>query len=211
MTAPVLGYERPLAPGTVRITRPAGGGVCVTIAPDTPRRVLVTYCVPVAMVAIAFALTTYTVVQMEAWRLGVPLLVVFVAAVSITLYRAARQGDQPIVFTADAESLHVRNPLDRPAERVVGVFEIDVFQLRRATLHTTTYELELCTRSLPGRPAEILSIISSPSVETLDYIGRTLVAAMNLPPPRGGATGWASVRGLLADAAPSAPSSANPA
>jgi hypothetical protein len=199
MTAPVLSYERPLAPGTVRITRGAGGGICVTVAPDTPQRVVVTYCVPVAMVAGAFFLTTYTIVQTQAWRLGVPLLVAFASAVAFTLYRAARQGRQPIVFTADAESLHVRNPLDQPIERVLGVFEIEVFQLRRATLHTTTYELELCTRSLPGRPTQIISILSSPSFETLDHIGRALVKAMNLPPPRGGASGWASVRGLGAD------------
>ena len=191
--SPVLAYDRPLAPGTVRIS-PVGDGVCVRIAPDAPKRVVLTVLLPATLPAAAIALAGYGLFISGMWTVGLPILILLGAIGGYYLYRTLLRSDEPIVFTADPKLLRIQNPLDEPPDQTIAVFTIAAVQLRRVALHTTTYEIEVCTKDIPGRPTSIVAILTSGSYETLDRIGRTLVRGMNLPEPRSvDAVGWASV------------------
>jgi hypothetical protein len=187
----VLHYDRPLAPGTVRITRHTGA-VTITIAPDTAKRTVYTVLAPLLLLA-AFSLFVVGGLFTRQSLDQLVLLTLFVAIGGWILFRTLRRANRPIVFRADAEELNVHNPLDRPADRAIPVHQIVTLQLRRTALPTNAMVFQLEVLTSTGRldeQATTLSLLVSPSFETLDKIGRTLLGAMCLPDPYTGPNGW---------------------
>jgi hypothetical protein len=186
--APVLAYDRPLAPGMVRITR-SSATVVVKIAPDTAKRALSSLLIP----ALLFLFAGGVVVSALSSGGGLGALVIAVVLLGIggaMLHQTLRQSRDPIVFTADPRMLRIENSLDVPPDRTVGVFEIETLQLRRHPLIPSAYGLEVLTRGFPDRPRTAISLLVSPSFETLDKIGRTLAEAMRLNVCPGPPEGW---------------------
>jgi hypothetical protein len=204
----VLEYNRPLLPGTVRITH-RQGSVTIQVAPDTARRIVYTALGPLLILAI-FAVYALMGVLTRGRIFPLLVLVGLFVAGGVYLARVLRRGREPIVFRANPTQLEIQNPLDQPPHRAVFVPQIASLQLRRAALPAefSLYHLEIVTRradhesAANARPAPI-SLLASPSFETLDKIGRTLITAMELPEPVPGPAGWSSDQNLPPSATPS--------
>jgi hypothetical protein len=175
---PVLTYDRPLAPGTVRISR-SSATVCVKIAPDTAKRAFFHLLLPATLFVLAAGLAISNF-RAASGVYGFTVPVALLAIGGALVYQVLRQSRDPIVFTADPKMLRIENPLDVPRDRTLGVFEIETLRLRPHPLTATAYELDLLTRGFPDRPRTTVSLLVSPSFETLDKIGRTLAGAMGL-------------------------------
>jgi hypothetical protein len=190
-SAPTLDYDRPMAPGTVRITR-AGSGISIRIAPDTAKRTIVNALPAALMAAGAFALASWGLFLGQTIASGGILLLLLAIGGGIAMRRIIRSSADPIIFTADASMLRIQNALDIPPDRIIGVFEIATLTLRPITLITENHCLEVTTRKLPDRESKRIVLLVSPSFETLDHLGRSLSRAMGLPAPVKDGTGWKS-------------------
>src|SRR4051812_27775572 len=95
----VLNYDRPLAPGTVRITRLVGA-VTIMIAPDPAKRTVYTVMAPLLILA-AFSLFAVTGLFTRQSLDQLALLTLFVAIGGWVLFRTLRRANRPIVFRAD--------------------------------------------------------------------------------------------------------------
>jgi hypothetical protein len=187
--APVLAYDRPLPPGTVRIRR-SGAAVYIAIAPDTPKRAAVSLVYPVAASVAAMGILAFTIAANGTWMWSVPFWLILLVIGGGIVVAVIRQSADPIVFTADPQMLRVQNALDTPPDRTLGVFEIAALRLRPHPVFAGTLVLEVATKGFPDRPAVRVSLLASPSFETLDKIGRTLAKAMGFGTPVSGAEGW---------------------
>jgi hypothetical protein len=177
--APVLDYTRPLEPGSVRISQ-LGNRVSITIAPDTPKRLVFTLALPTAICAGCGLVALYAMVVTGSWIVA-PVLVALFAIGAIYLRRAIRRSRDPIVFVADPTVLHVQNPLDEPVDRMIGAYEIAAVRVRPVELAIgSMYQLQVLTKDLPNRPSTVIVLLASPSFETLDKIARTIVEAIRL-------------------------------
>lgn len=190
-SAPTLDYDRPMAPGTVRIAR-AGAGISIRIAPDTAKRTSVNALPAALMAAGAFALATWGLFLAHAIVTGGLLLLLLAIGGGIAVRRIIRSSDDPIIFTADTSMLRIQNALDAPPDRIIGVFEIDALTLRPVTLLAENHCLEVTTRKLPDRESKRVLLLVSPSFETLDYLGHSLTRGMGLPTPVKDSNGWKS-------------------
>jgi hypothetical protein len=195
-SVPTLDYDRPLAPGTVRITRSSGDARAVTImvAPDTAKRTLYTLTRPLAVGGIICLIP----VALFENRTFPPVIgiTVFLAIAGVTLlacYRIIARSDRPIIFRADPAGIQILNPLDHPASRYHAAEEIITLQLRRISLLTepVCYQLELGVHAFM-RDQDGQSLLISQSAATLDRIGRALCDALDLAPPVGDTTTWSS-------------------
>jgi hypothetical protein len=193
--SPVLGYDRPLLPGTVRI-RAAGDGLSIQIAPDTSKRIILSLVVPACGGVGGIVVAAYVVITAGWMAVGLPILAGLGAVAGYCIHQFVRRGGDPIVITADPKLLRVENALDELPVRIVPVVMIAAVQLKRVPLHTALYELEVCMQEIPGQPGGTFSVISSENREVLDYIGRRMVGAMDFPEPRGDGMGWAAVAGV---------------
>lgn len=198
-TSSVLGYERPLQPGTVRI-RAAGEGLSIQIAPDTPKRIVLSLLVPTCAAIGGLMVLSFVVITAGWMAVGLPILIATGAVVAYCVYGSVLKGAEPIVITADPKLLRVENAMDELPVRILPVVMIAAVQLRRVAVHTTLYEIEVCMQDIPGQPGGTYSIITSRNQEVLDLIGRRIVAAMKFPEPRGEGMGWAAVAVGVAEA-----------
>lgn len=196
MAAPaVLDYDRPLSPGTVRITR-RSDGVTILVVPDSATRILSAALGPLLILAI-FSVVFVLGALARQGIMPVLMLLVFLTVGGVYLLAVVRGGREPIIFRADLHQLKLRNPLDRPKERTIAVTRIATVQLRRGTQPAmpALFQLEVITRreddESTDSPNLPILLLASPSFETLDKIGRTLVAAMGLREPTASAAeGW---------------------
>jgi hypothetical protein len=192
----VLGYERPLIPGTVRITRGDAGAVTVAIAPDTARRTIYTLSRPLILglifSAIPFAIIDHSMLLREWGIVGFVLIALFTAR---ACFRIIARSNQPIIFRADAAGIQIVNPLDDPASQFYGPAEIIALQLNQISLvgRPDCYQLELRVRTF-WRKTDQQTLLVSQSGETLDKVGRTLCTALALPEPQDDARSWTSYR-----------------
>jgi hypothetical protein len=186
--APVLAYDRPLAPGAVRITR-SSTSVSIKIAPDTAKRALFHLAVPAILFVFATGLAVSNL-RAANGLFGMIVAATLLAIGGALVYQTLRQSREPIAFTADPKMLRIEHPLDVPPDRTLGVFEIETLRLRRHPLVASAYELEVITRDFPDRPRTVISLLVSPSFETLDKIGRTLAEAMRLSVHPAHPEGW---------------------
>lgn len=191
--APLLTYDRPMLPGTVRIRR-SGDTVYIAIAPDTPKRTALALAVPMVVVVGVLAILANSAWQGGAWWWSVPGWLLVLSVGGLAVQRTVRQSAEPIVFTADPRMVRVQNPLETPPDRTVGVYEIRQLALRALDILPGTFVLELVTRDFPDRPTVVISLLVSGSFETLDKIGRTLAEGMGMPAPfSDGQGGWRTV------------------
>ena len=192
-SAPTLDYDRPMAPGTVRITR-TGAGISIRIAPDTAKRTIINALPAALMAAGAIAIASWGLFLGDAIVSGGILLLLLAIGGGIAMRRIIRSSDDPIIFTADPSMLRIQNALDVPPDRIIGVFEIDALTLRAITFPAAeNHCLEVTTRKLPDREPKVVVLLVSPSFETLDYLGHSLTRAMGLPVPVKEGNGWKSV------------------
>jgi hypothetical protein len=199
----VLDYNRPLLPGTVRITH-RQGGVTIKVAPDTAKRVLRTVLLPLFVLAM-FALGALASLLARGGVAALVALVAFLGMGGWHLARTLRRANEPIVFRANPQCLEVHNPLDAHIDHVIAPRQIVGFQLRRD--NPLLFRLEVLLDFGPMSPSHgnvpPLLLLASPNFETLDKIGRTLVTAMQLPEPSTGQMEWWSYAQTRPDATPS--------
>ena len=187
--SPVLAYDRPLAPGTVRISR-SGGAVAVVVATDSPRRAVYSYATPAAIAVIGVGVAIYTIFAIGGWLLGLTAGVILLSLGIVATLHAVRETSTPIVFTADPVTLRIQNTLESPPDRTLGVYEVARLQLGPNLVLAKTYRLAVMAKGFPDRPAAVIPLLVSPSFETLDKIGRTLAEAMRLDAPVTDPEGW---------------------
>lgn len=194
--SPVLGYDRPLLPGTVRIMRAAAGAVSIAIAPDTAKRTVYTMTRPILLGAI-YCVIPWAFLQERTFHPAIAFLAfgIIAAVTALACFRVVARSGESIVFRADVEGLNVVNPLAAPGGRFYSADEIVALHLIRLSMisEPVCYQLELCVHSNLGKTVPE-TLLLSPRGEVLNKIGRTLCSALGLPEPQGDSVSWSSER-----------------
>ena len=100
MSSAVIAYDRPLAPGTVRITG-SSAGIAIRIAPQGSRRVFLAVLIPAIVAAASLALAAFGLLSGGAGDTGLPILIVLGVSAGYLVYRMVLRSANPIEIFAD--------------------------------------------------------------------------------------------------------------